>query len=144
MIRNGSLRNKRKRYTARRGTAVVEFAVIAPIFLLLVFGIIEFGRLVNVQSVVTNAAREGARVGVLDGTTNDEIENRIDAYLSGSGVSGQTVTVTTLPPDGSDSAERVSVSVSIPFDQVSWIPTPMFIKNYTLSSTTVMRRESMD
>ena len=54
----------------RRGAAAVEFAVVAPIFLLLVFGMIEYGRMVMVQQVLTNASREGARCAVLDGATH--------------------------------------------------------------------------
>ncbi len=43
----------------RRGTAAVEFALVAPVFFLLVFGMIEYGRMVMVQQVITNASREG-------------------------------------------------------------------------------------
>ena len=57
----------------RRGAAAVEFAVVAPIFLLLVFGMIEYGRMVMVQQVLTNASREGARVAVLDGSTAQQV-----------------------------------------------------------------------
>ena len=49
----------------KRGAAVVEFAIVAPLFILLVFGMIEFGRMVMVQQVLTNASREGARLAVL-------------------------------------------------------------------------------
>ncbi len=44
------------------GAAAVEFALILPIFVLLVFGIVEFGRLFNTQVSLTGAAREGARI----------------------------------------------------------------------------------
>jgi Flp pilus assembly protein TadG len=49
----------------REGQALVEFALIVPIFLLLVLGVFEFGRAWNVYQVLTDAAREGARVAVL-------------------------------------------------------------------------------
>ncbi len=42
----------------RRGAAAVEFAIVAPVFFLLVFGMIEYGRMVMVQQVITNASRE--------------------------------------------------------------------------------------
>ncbi len=45
---------------------MVEFAIVAPIFFLLIFGMIEFGRVVMVQQLLTNASREGARLGVLN------------------------------------------------------------------------------
>ena len=47
----------------RLAAAAVEFAVVAPVFLLLVFGMIEYGRMVMVYQILTNASREGARVG---------------------------------------------------------------------------------
>ena len=62
----------------RRGAAVVEFALVVPVFILLVFGMIEFGRAIMVQQVLVNASREGARQAVLDGTTVADIESQIN------------------------------------------------------------------
>ena len=75
----------------RQGAAVVEFAVVAPVFVLLVFGMIEFGRAVMVQQVLVNASREGARQAVLDGSTVAEIEDRVSTYLDASSVDGETI-----------------------------------------------------
>jgi Flp pilus assembly protein TadG len=44
-----------------RGAAAVEFALLAPVFIMIILGIVEFGRAYNVQTSLTNAAREGAR-----------------------------------------------------------------------------------
>jgi Flp pilus assembly protein TadG len=55
----------------QRGAVAVEFALIMPILLLLVFGIIEFGYMLNRSTVVNNASRDGARVGSLNGTYAD-------------------------------------------------------------------------
>jgi Flp pilus assembly protein TadG len=127
----------------RRGAAAVEFAVVAPLFFLLVFGMIEFGRMVMVQQVITNASREGARRAVLDGTTTTDVNTAVDNYLSGAGVAGATVTVTPDPPSLAGYGEPVTVSVNIPFDEVSWLPTPMFLSGKEMSATTVMRRETV-
>lgn len=51
-----------------RGAAAVEFALVLPLLLLLIFGLIDFGRALNEQIVLTQAAREGARVAALGGT----------------------------------------------------------------------------
>ncbi|WP_338145193.1 TadE family protein [Cryobacterium mannosilyticum] len=52
----------RRRSTAgERGAAAIEFALILPILVILVFGVIEFGLVFNAQISITNAAREGAR-----------------------------------------------------------------------------------
>ena len=49
----------------RRGQALVEFALILPILMILLMGIIEFGRAWNVKQVLTDASREGARLAVV-------------------------------------------------------------------------------
>lgn len=51
--------------SADRGAAVVEFALLLPLLLLILLGIIDFGRMLNAQETLTQAAREGARVVAL-------------------------------------------------------------------------------
>lgn len=126
----------------RRGAALVEFAIVSPILFLLVFGMIEYGRMVMVQQIITNASREGARLGVLDGTTTSDVQTSVNDYLAGASVSGANVTVDPSPPNSAGFGEPVTVTVSVPFDQVSWLPTPLFIGGETLQASTVMRRES--
>ena len=120
----------------------MEFAVVAPILFLLVFGMIEYGRLVMVQQVLTNATREGARKGVLDGSTTSEVETTVTNYLTSANISGATVTITPNPPNSAGFGEPVTVSVSIPFDQVSWLPAPMFLGGVDMAATSVMRHET--
>lgn len=126
----------------RRGAAAVEFAIVAPVFLLMIFGLIEFGRLVMVQQVITNASREGARTGVLDGATTSNVQTVVENYLQTAAISGATVTVTPNPPSSAGFGQPVTVNVAIGFDNVSWMPSPFFLKDATLTSTSVMRRES--
>ena len=59
----------RRRQEGRRGQSLVEFGLILPIFLLIVFGIIDFGRAVFAYSTLNNAAREAGRVAVVDQVT---------------------------------------------------------------------------
>ena len=126
----------------RRGAALVEFAIVSPLLFLLVFGMIEYGRMIMVQQIITNASREGARLGVLDGSTTSGVQTSVTDYLTGASVDGATVTVDPSPPDSAGFGEPVTVTVSIPFNQVSWLPTPLFIGGKTLSASTIMRRES--
>lgn len=126
----------------RRGAAAVEFALVAPVFFLLVFGMIEYGRMVMVQQLLTNAAREGARRGVLDGSTTAEVSTAVTNYLSGASVNGATVTVTPNPPSSATFGQPVTVQVSVPFNAVSWLPSPLFLGGRTLTSTAIMRRET--
>lgn len=59
---------------SERGAAAVEFALILPVLLLLLLGIIEFGAAYNAQILVTNAAREAARSMTLTGLPADAID----------------------------------------------------------------------
>jgi Flp pilus assembly protein TadG len=128
----------------RRGAAVVEFAVVAPIFFLLVFGMIEYGRMVMVQQILTNASREGARVAILDGMTSTDVTTTVDNYLNNSGIVGANVSVATNPPVAPDYAESMTIAVDIPFSQVSWLPTPIYLQGRQLTATSTMRREAIN
>jgi hypothetical protein len=127
----------------RRAAAAVEFALVAPVFLMLVLGMIEYGRMVMVQQVITNASREGARAAVLDGATTSEVTATVTSYLTSGSISGATVTVSPNPPSNAEFGDPVTVSVSIPFSQVSWLPSPMYLGATTLTATTIMRREAV-
>ncbi len=131
----------------RRGAAAVEFAIVAPIFFLLVFGMIEYGRMVMVQQVLTNASREGARIGVLDPPTGQTslplVTSTVNSYLAAAGITGATITTTPTEPSTAIYGQSVRVKVSVPFNNVSWLPTPIWLGGKTLSATTVMRRETV-
>lgn len=129
----------------RRGAAAVEFAIVLPVFVILVLGMIEIGRYIMVQQVLTNASREGARRAVLDGASESEITTAVRTYLNNSAVNGTAATVVFNPPelDDADSGDPVTVTVSISRAAVSWLP----MQNYNgaaLSASTVMRRETVE
>jgi Flp pilus assembly protein TadG len=129
----------------RRAAAAVEFAIVAPVFFLLIFGMIEYGRMVMVQQVITNASREGARLAVLDGANYEEIKSQVNDYLNSASIDAVNalVTVEPDPPTNAGFGEPITVSVSIAFTKVSWLPSPMYLGGKTLTATTVMRRESV-
>jgi Flp pilus assembly protein TadG len=106
-------------------------------------GMIEYGRMVMVQQVITNASREGARRAVLDGSTTGDVTASVQSFLTNARVNGAVVSVTPDPPSSASFGEPVTVSVQVPFSEVSWLPTPMFLNNSNLSASTVMRRETV-
>lgn len=98
------------RRAQRRGAAVVEMAVVAPLLLTLVFGIIEFSWMMSVQQTLTNAAREGCRTAVIKGTGEQDIRNRVSAYMSPAGLANYEVNITRATSD--DPTETVTVSLN--------------------------------
>jgi hypothetical protein len=96
-----------------------------------------------VQRILTNASREGARQGVRDGSTTFSVADTVENFLKGAEVSSATVTVTPDPPNSASYGAPVTVSVSVPFSEVSWLPSPMFLRGTTLTASTTMRRQAV-
>ena len=115
-----------------RGAAVVEFALILPILVLFVFGIVEFGRAYSARIELTGAVREGARAVALGG---DGVAKTKDAAP---GLKPNQMTVTTVPcttisppPDA-----KATVEATYPFEYTI----PLFrTGTWTLKATGVMR-----
>ena len=116
--------------------------MVAPVFFLLVFGMIEYGRMVMVQQVITNASREGARRAILDGASATDVTQVVNNYLQSGSISGATIAINPADPSAAVNGAPISVTVRVGFDQVSWLPSPMFLGEANLTATTVMRRES--
>lgn len=122
----------------------MEFAIVAPVFFIMVLGMVEFGRMVMVQQVLTNASREGARVAVLDGSTSADVISKVRDYLTAAHLPAVDPVITPNPPGSANYGDPVTVTVAVGFSQVSWLPTPMFVSGSTqLTASTVMRRETV-
>ena len=102
---------------------MVEFAIIAPFFLALVIGIIEFGRLMQVQQILTNATREGARRAVIQGATSAEaIQVAEDALVDAGFVNGEHMHIDVTPSNLSTlvQGDSVTMSIRMHYRDVSW------------------------
>jgi Flp pilus assembly protein TadG len=120
-------------------------AMVAPVFVALVMGQIETSRLGMVAQLLTTAAREGCRVAVIDGSTQDAVQNRIAAVLNGSGIQVGTVTPTCPSPYTWNSAPMgtpITVSLSVPYSQVCWTGTPFFLTTATVSASATLSSEN--
>lgn len=126
----------------RRGTAVVETAVIAPILILGMLGMMEVGYAFMVRQTVTMASREGARAASLPGGTSDDINTAVDATMSSASLTGYATTsnVDLLAPTDLE----VWVTVSIPLNRVTFTGDLFGGGSFDISSTTTMRREGVD
>lgn len=112
------MRRRRSRSGPReRGAAAVEFAILLPLLLLIVFGIIDFGRMLNAQITLTQAAREGARLEAL-GDTPLQVQTR--STTAAVGLSPVTVTVLkACPSDGSAGAHSADVQTKYVFSFIT-------------------------
>jgi Flp pilus assembly protein TadG len=137
-------KNGRSPRLHRLGASAVEFAIVAPIFFMVVLGIIEFGRMIMVQQVMTNAAREGARVAVIDECTTARVNTKVQEYLTTARVNGASVTVSPDPPSTAGFDQPVTVTIQCEFADVSWLPAPFFLGGRTLEASAVMRRETVE
>jgi len=71
-----------RRFRDDQAAQLVEFALVLPMLLLLILGIAEFGFIFQQYEVVTNAAREGARMAVLPGYTDADVDARVRVYVT--------------------------------------------------------------
>ncbi|MGD0204933.1 MAG: TadE/TadG family type IV pilus assembly protein [Dehalococcoidia bacterium] len=126
------------------GQSLVEFTLVLPIFLLVLFAIIDFGMAFNAWITVTNSAREGGRLATL-GATATAVEQRVRTATSTLDQSKLTVTVTNAQ---GTSGDPVVVNVSYKYSLITPLANIMTIvgggtikQTFTLSSTADMRLE---
>ena len=122
----------------RRGQAMVEMALVLPILLLLLFGVVELGRLSNAYMVVMHAARHGARHGVV-GATNEEIRTYVKNAASS--LNPAELTITILPDHGRVGGNDIQVLVSYPVKLYIPVPQGMLTNPVTVQSKVTMRIE---
>lgn len=148
------------RMRRENGAALVETAFVLPIMLLVCVGILEFGRAYQTWQVVTNAAREGARVAILPEYPDDSVIARVRTYLKNGGLPAAIVddtaktkvliTATTIPVDtaGTVTASAARIVVEYPFEFMVLQPVAKLVVSgsvagapFTMRMTTIMRNE---
>lgn len=143
----GSRRKESPARANRAGAAAVEMALVLMLLIVLVFGIIEFGRAIMVHQVLTNAAREGARRAVIPGATDAQVQARIDAYLDAAGIDAADAT-TTIEINGSPgsistapSHAQIGIDVAVNYGDVSYGVFNFVAPTKTFSAHSNMRKE---
>ncbi|MDW7673926.1 MAG: TadE/TadG family type IV pilus assembly protein [Bacillota bacterium] len=121
------------------GQALAELALILPILLMILFGIIEFGRVFNAYLAVNHASREGARLGIVGATDIEITENVKNA----AGTLNQDYLTVTISPSTTYRERGASIVVTVDYDIPLYTPfVGSFIQNpYPISGSTVMRLE---
>lgn len=134
------IRRTRSDDPKRRAAAIVEFAVVLPLLLTVLFGIIEYGWMFMVRQGVMNAAREGCRVAVLSTTTEPytEVTERVMESLAPMGIT-PIISMTHATPE--DPVETVIVRV--PAANVSLLGNFFGARDFDIVGSCTMRKEGI-
>ena len=125
----------------RKGAAVVEFAAVLPVIVLLLMGSLEMGRAVMVRHVLEEAARAGCRVAVLENGTKQDVLDIVKTAMTGAKIETYTVSIDPDPPENLDAFQAVTVTVSVLYSDVSWAASTGFMGGKTITGLCVMPAE---
>jgi Flp pilus assembly protein TadG len=149
------LKHRLRKYV-RRGTATVEFAIVAPVFLAMILGVTEVSRMFEVQNQLQVAAREGARTAVMDRnglvtggqTTNAKVTQDVKNILAATGLDPNKINVSIVSHDNpsqafdldstANSLKYFELKVSVPYSATSKI-VPDDMVNVNLGTKVVFR-----
>jgi Flp pilus assembly protein TadG len=112
------MKAQRLRSKNEEGAGLVEFAILAPLLVILLFGLLEFGLSLYAKEVLTNASREGARYGVIYCTprrTIPQIKAQVQDYLTKSGFTDTADINVSADPASLKSNDLLTVAVSYPY-----------------------------
>lgn len=145
----GEGRPMRVKFASQKGAAMVEFALILPLLVIITFGIIEFGLFIYNQQIITNASREGARAGIVassprlpSASINSVVQNYCANYLITLGA--QNTPTTTLTGYSANALFQQDLTVQVNYTY-SFLVIPNFIPGFNkiknMHAITVMRYE---
>ncbi len=127
-----------RRRSNRRGATVVEFALVVPLFITLLFAALEFGRFVILRNTAQNAAYEGARVAMLHGSSAAAgAKAAVDLMRT---VGASNVRARVRPRVINDNTPEVKVTVTVPFDSNAYLP-PIFARGVKVTGTCTLATE---
>jgi len=121
-----------------RGQALVEFALVLPVLLLLIVGSMEFGLVINQYMVLAEAAREGARSAAV-GNNNATVVTVVKTAASH--IDTSQVTVTISPTDTRIRGNGVTVTVAKPVQAITQLMSPFLPAGFMVQGTATMRVE---
>ena len=138
----------------QRGQALIETALTLPIVLVISISIFEFGRALQVWQLLTNAAREGARVAVLPGSTPDVVKQRALDYMAAGGLQNRALNQINVQSDAQiimsgNPVSASQVTISYPFNFMLLNPIMQLIVRgsrvgapITMTASALMRNEA--
>ncbi|MBN2089299.1 pilus assembly protein [candidate division KSB1 bacterium] len=115
------MKTLRKKFGNQAGQSLVEFALVLPVFIIVIFGIIEFGRIWMTMNVITSAAREGVRIAAVTPPDVARVQNTVQNLLNASNINGAIITVA-----GPNAAREVTVTVQCTYTPITGAIIPGF------------------
>jgi Flp pilus assembly protein TadG len=138
-----------RRLRSERGAELIELALVLPILLLVFAGIVDFGLLLQRMLTVNNAAREGARIAVLPGYSQTDVQNRVTQYVR-EGTGDNTLSPTTVltpvnidPPGATPPFPAAQVTVALTHSYLFLGPVSGLLGGGSFSSITLSARSTM-
>jgi Flp pilus assembly protein TadG len=133
-----------------RGAAPLEVAITVPVILMICVGIFEFGRAYQTWQVLTNAAREGAKIAVAAGATDAQVESVVRGHMRAGQLPNAAIAPVILDRHVTvGGAAGTQVTISYPFDFLMLKPAAHLVKPVsttgaplTMSAVAIMRNES--
>ena len=121
----------------KKGQSIIEFALVLPILLLVVFGITEFGRAIMVTNVLNTASREGARLAAVSPVGDSlSVQSRVLEVLDAANIDAKEITIQFFVAE-----KTVEVTVTTDFEVLSAGVLDPFVGTFELKGKTVMRYE---
>ena len=130
----------RMRKKHRWAAVAVEMAIVTPLLLTLLFGMIEYGWLFTVRQAMVTASREAARTAALPGSTDADITSRVANYMEPLGLTTYQVSTTHSEPGN----PVETVQISIPRADVSLLGGYFGHNSGSLHASCSMRKEGID
>ena len=118
------------------GQALVEFALVLSVLVVILFGIIEWGRLWMTANIMTSAAREGARVAAVTAPNHNQVRSAVQNILGASNIDDATVSIA-----GPNSNNEVTVTVQLDYNILTGSLVPGLNGTLELSRSAVMHWE---
>jgi Flp pilus assembly protein TadG len=138
-----------RRGRRQRGAELIELALVLPILLLMFAAIADFALMFQRYLVVCNAAREGARIAVLPGYTQTDVQNRVTQYVR-QGIGDDTASPTTVlatvsidPPGATPAFPAAQVTVTMTHTYILMGPVSGLLGGGSWSSITLAARSTM-
>jgi Flp pilus assembly protein TadG len=135
----------------RQGSAAVEFAVLLPFLAMIMMGMMEYGRAIQLKETLTDCAREACRNAILPGQTDSQVQAEVVDILTrqfnATVAANNTTTIkvndvtSTSSLGSSVRGDKISVQVQVQYSQVSWVTGYLYRGQNIESETVVMMRQ---